>query len=128
MNKNIFFLLITLSTPVFAMENNNSRPGDIAIKNHPKAWLATKIIGGSTGAFVGLMGIAALHAAADLTLNIAARSASNKKINLLKFLALSLPITYAGWKGGEAVTTTAWYPTWYGIDKLQKIKNTINNQ
>ena len=41
MNKALFLLsLFTFGSSISAMETNKPNPGDVAIKNHPNAWLA----------------------------------------------------------------------------------------
>jgi hypothetical protein len=128
MKKNLLILisLITFGGSISAMENNN--PGDAAIKDHPNAWLATKVAGGTTGGFLGLTGVAAWLTASDIMGSVIGRagaSPARKRLEQLKFLSLSIPVTYIGWKGGEAASKALWYRAWNGIDKIQRFKESI---
>lgn len=130
MKKNILLLLslVAFGGSISAMEQNNSQnPGETAIKNHPNAWLATKVAGGATGSLFGLFGFAACAALGDVVGTVASRGVSpaRQKFERLKFIAFAVPFVYVGWKGGEAVSKAAWYPAWNGVDKIQKIKDSI---
>lgn len=129
MNKALFLLsLFTFGSSISAMETNKPNPGDVAIKNHPNAWLATKVAGGATGSLVGLTGMAAFMAFGDMLGSVISRGGAStpKRFERLKLLAVGIPVAYAGWKGGEAVTKAAWYPAWNAADKIKKFKDLIN--
>src|SRR6516164_647040 len=102
--KNTLLLLLSLaaiSGSISTMENNQSNPGEAAIKNHPNAWLATKIVGGATGGFFGLFCFAACAALSEGMIAIASRDLSSPartRLQRFKMIALSTPFIYGGYK------------------------------
>ena len=114
MKKNplLLFSLIIVGQSIVVMGNNNPNSGDAAIKNYPKAWLATKVAGGAAGTLAALVGFSAYIApsyARCLPLPIRLlegtfypKSRLGQLINIVMFAFLSG--VSGGWKGGEAVS------------------------
>ncbi len=136
MKKNVLLLLslVAFGGSVSAMENNNQNPGDAAITNNPKAWLATKIAGGFAGMYGGLLGFSAhldsgFYKHEPLPLRLLEGTLSpyftKSRLGRLTNLFMLAPIIYGSWKGGQAVSKAAWYPAWNGVDKIQRFKESI---
>ena len=133
MKKNVLLLLslVAFGGSVSAMENNNQNPGDAAITNNPKAWLATKVAGGAAGTLAALVGFSAYiepnyAKCQPLPLRLLEGTFSPKsRLGKLMNIFMFAPIIYGGWKGGEAVSKAAWHPAWNGADKIQKFKDSI---
>lgn len=116
--------LILLEPSIFV---ENETPGQAAIKNNPKSWLASKITAGTTGSIFGFLGYACLRKEAY---DLIGRSvpAARTRLQLLKVLLPTIPFIYGGWKGGQAVAEAAWNGTWKVTDRIKKVSNYLNDK